>query len=85
MCKALDIIEKRGIAIGEERGIAIGEERGIAIGEERGITLGEKRGEKRGIMKTLSSLVQDGILTINEAAKRANMSVEKFKMEAGMR
>ena len=77
MCKALDIIENRGIAIGEERG--------IAIGKERGITIGEKRGEKRGIMKTLSSLVQDGILTINEAAKRANMSVEKFKMEAGMR
>ena len=36
-------------------------------------------GETKGKMKTLISLVQDGLLNVEEAAKRAGMSVEEFK------
>ena len=35
--------------------------------------------EKRGIVRVLSDLVRDGILSISEAAKRAGMSVEEFR------
>ena len=63
MCEALDIIEKRGERRGEKRG------------EKRG----ERRGERLGAIKILSVLVRDGILTIPDAARRAEMSVEEFK------
>ena len=38
-------------------------------------------GETKGKMKTLISLVQDGLLNVEEAAKRAGMSVEEFKKQ----
>ena len=41
----------------------------------------KEEGIKEGILDTLISLVKDGLLDINEAAKRANLSVEKFKEE----
>jgi len=36
-------------------------------------------GKLEGAVTTLASLVKDGILSIEDAAKRANMSVEVFK------
>ena len=42
----------------------------------------EAEGEAKGILKTLVSLVKDGILTLSEAAKRAGMSVEEFSERA---
>ena len=50
------------------------EKRGERGGERRG----EKRVEKHGVIKTLSDLVRDGILSISEAAKRADMTVADF-------
>ena len=44
----------------------------------------EGRGIQKGIIKTLSDLVKDGLISINEAAKRANMPIPKFKKEAGL-
>ena len=41
-----------------------------------------EKGEKTGILKTLIGLVKDGILTLTDAAKRANMSVEDFERKA---
>lgn len=38
-----------------------------------------KAAENNGELKTLYSLVHDGLLDINEAAKRANMTLEAFK------
>ena len=38
--------------------------------------------EAKGILKTLVSLVKDGILTLSEAAKRANMTVEDFEKQS---
>ena len=37
--------------------------------------------EEKGKMKTLISLVQDRLLNVEEAAKRAGMSVEEFKKQ----
>ena len=51
-----------------------GRDEGITIGEKQG----EKRGEERGILKTLASLIHDGILTIRDAASRANMTEDEF-------
>ena len=39
----------------------------------------EARGRKEGVIIVLISLVKDGILSISEAAKRADMSEESFK------
>ena len=53
-------------------------------GEERGEKRGEKRGELKGL-KILLGLVQDGILSLSEAAKRADMSVAAFKTAVGIK
>ena len=66
MCEVLDRVEARGI------------EKGIAKGREEGIREGIKEGIKEGTVNVLISLVKDGILSIADAAKRANMSEESF-------
>ena len=38
-----------------------------------------KKGIQRGFISALISLVKDGILSIADAASRANMSVESFE------
>lgn len=38
-----------------------------------------------GMLETLSSLVKDGILTIADAAKRANMTVAEFEAKTGLK
>ena len=43
--------------------------------EARGI----EKGRQEGIISTLVSLVKDGILSVDEAAIRANMSTEVFE------
>lgn len=62
MCEVLDRIEARGFKRGEKHG------------EKRG----EKRGKKQGRIEMLKELVEDGILSMEEAAKRINMSEESF-------
>ena len=51
------------------------EARGIKKGIEQGI----EKGRQEGIINILISLVNDGILSVYEAALRADMSVEDFK------
>ena len=45
---------------------------------------GIEKGRAEGILKTLSSLVNDGIITISDAAKRANMPISEFKIKTGL-
>ena len=40
---------------------------------------GKKEGRRECALSTLSGLVNEGILSLSDAAKRANMSVEEFK------
>ena len=51
---------------------------------EKGIEKGIEKGEKKGVLKILIGLVKDGILTLAEAAKRADMTVEEFQMQTGL-
>ena len=46
---------------------------------------GREEGRIEGILSTLASLVKDEILTIADAATRANMSVSEFETKAGLR
>ena len=47
-----------------------------------GIEIGRKDGMDIGRIQTLAELVEDGILTIEAAAQRANMTVQAFTKEA---
>ena len=67
MCEVLDRVEARGVEKGRIEGIEKGRREGI------------REGKLEGAVTTLASLVKDGILSIEDAAKRANMSVEVFK------
>ena len=67
MCEVLDRIEAKGI------------EKGIIKGMEKGIEKGIEKGRKEGAIDILVSLVSDKILSIDEAAARANLSVADFK------
>ena len=69
VCKALDDIEKAAEKKGEKRG------------ERRGVRKGERRGVRKGTLTTLFSLVNDGLLKLEEAAKRANLSEQAFRSE----
>ena len=50
-----------------------------ARGIEKGIEKGIEQGIKRGTINTLVSLVKDGLLSLDEAAIRADMSAEDFE------
>ena len=50
-------------------------EEGIAIGIEKGITKGREE-ERR---ELLTSFVRDGVIAVEEAAKRAGLSVAEFQ------
>ncbi len=54
----------------------------VAEAEARGEARGEADGEKRGFLKALVGLVKDGLLTITQAAERANMTVEDFELQS---
>ena len=71
MCEVLDRVEARGI----EKGI----EQGIEKGIEQGRIEGRLEGRQEGTINTLISLVNDGILSVYEAASRADVSVEDFE------
>ena len=49
-------------------------EEGLAEGRAEGLAEGEAK-----MLNALQSLVNDGLLDIKEAAKRANLSVDEFK------
>ena len=50
-------------------------------GRKQGRKQGLQQGIKQGTLATLTSLVVDGLLQIEEAAKRADLSVSAFRIE----
>lgn len=56
-------------------------ERLFRIAREDGEREGIREGIREGTVGTLVSLVDDGLLDIAEAARRADMTVEQFKKE----
>ena len=67
MCKAVEDIIAKGKAEGRSEGRAEGRAEGKA------------EGKIEGALDTLVSLVKDGLLDTEEAARRANMSVKDFE------
>lgn len=45
----------------------------------------KEEGREEGMLKTLIGLVQDGILTLTDAAKRADMTVAEFEKKTGLK
>ena len=45
---------------------------------------GRAEGKAEGMLSTLASLVRDGILSITDAANRAHMNVDEFKIQSGL-
>lgn len=72
MCTYADAIERKGILKGIEKGI------------EKGREEGREEGRAEGRIDTLVSLVKDGLLSLTDAAKRADLSIDEFKIKAGM-
>ena len=70
---------REGMEKGIEEGIARGMEEGRARGMEEGIAKGIEEGRAEGVLISLVSLVKDGLISVSEAAKRADMSEEGFK------
>ena len=60
-----------------ENEMAIARSEGKAEGE----AIGEKRGRTEGKVDTLVELVKDGILTVADAAKRADMTAAEFRSQ----
>lgn len=57
------------------------------IGYDEARTFAEQReeGREEGVLDTLIGLVKDGILTVVDAAKRANMTVADFEAKTGLK
>ena len=76
---------EKGIGIGVEKGIGIGVEKGIGIGVEKGIGIGVEKGIGIGRLNVIIELVKDGVLSVMEAARRADMTVSEFEAAAGLK
>ena len=63
MCNLSDYIEEKAMQKGIEQGIEQGMQQGVSLG----------------IYKTLTSLIKQGIITVEKAAEEAGVTVEEFK------
>ena len=75
MCKAIEEMLADARAEGENLGLT----QGLSQGRLEGKTLGLFQGRLEGKFESLAELVRDGILDVNEAAKRVDMSVKEFE------
>lgn len=55
------------------------------IAKEEGWIEGKAEGKAEGIFSTLVALVKDKILTLSQAAQRANMTIEEFEEKSGLK
>ena len=51
---------------------------------QAGMQAGKEEGKKDGVIEILVSLVMDKILSVSEAAKRANMTQPEFEKLTGL-
>ena len=82
--RAREIAEEEGRADGLAEGRAEGLAQGMAQGLAEGRVEGRVEGRAEGMLRTLCSLVKDGILSNMDAAKRAGMSLEEFTKAIAM-
>ncbi len=50
----------------------------VQEGKQEGIQEGIQKGIQTGVLQTLASLVKDGILSVSDAAHRANLTPAEF-------
>lgn len=83
MVDAFERIFHKELAERERRGLEQGRSEGEERGEERSVAIGKKRG----FFQALAELVRDGLLSVKEAALRAQMTEAEFlaQMAAGAR
>ena len=62
----------------KEEGLAQGRSEGLAQGRSEGLAQGRSEGLAQGRLKILYDFVNDGIIDIEEAVRRANMTEEEF-------
>lgn len=82
--KRIRLSEKTGVKLvqaWEEKALVHKEgfEEGHSLGLSKGISQGLCQGRMEGMIETLASFVHSGNITLEEAAKRADMDVETFK------
>ena len=70
---------EQGRQEGIEQGLEQGRQEGIEQGLEQGRQEGIEQGLQQGRIHALIELVNDGVLTIEKAAEKADMSVEEFR------
>ena len=74
--------EARTFAEQRSEGIAEGMAKGIAKGRTEGIAEGMIKGRAEGKLLLLIGLVEKGFLTLEQAAKELNVTIEEFKEKA---
>ena len=67
MCEALRALMADDINAAKKEGI------------QEGIQTGLKEGQREGILITLASLVKDNLISVSEAARRADMAEDAFR------
>ena len=72
-------VDRESMKAAMREGMEKGMEEGIARGMEEGRAEGRAEGRVEGVLSSLVSLVKDGLISVSEAAKRADMSEESFK------
>ena len=72
-------VDRESMKAAMREGMEKGMEEGRARGMEEGRAEGRAEGRVEGVLSSLVSLVKDGLISVSEAAKRADMSEEGFK------
>ena len=75
MCLAIEEMRRDAMTERKEKGMEEGMEKGRREGMEEGM----EKGRREGVFTTLAGLVKDGILTLTQAADRANMTAAEFE------
>ena len=70
---------------GEARVFAELRAEGYELGKAEGYAEGFAKGMEEGKLSLLTYLVEDGILSVPEAAKRADMSTPDFEAKTGLK
>ncbi|MBR1443453.1 MAG: Rpn family recombination-promoting nuclease/putative transposase [Firmicutes bacterium] len=75
----IEYAKKQGREEGREEGIKEGREEGIKEGREEGIKEGREEGIKEGTLLILINLAKEGLITVEDAARKAGMSEDEFE------
>ena len=70
---------EEGRAQGKAEGLKEGKAEGLKEGRAEGLAEGEEKGLTEGKIKAIIEFMKDGFISEEDAAKRANMTLEEFR------